>query len=128
MQPKATLIALAAFMSAGFPALTIASELAPPTVPLAILATVEPVAENEAVAVADEDLLGLRGGQALVIANQTMTAINTGSVLNGDYTAGSISFSDNALANFNGFGNVVVNTGAQSNLQSGLNLTINIAN
>ena len=126
MQPKATLIALAAFMSAGFPALTIASELAPPTVPLAIVVTVEPVTENEAVA--DEDLLGLRGGQALVIANQTMTAINTGSVLNGDYTAGSISFSDNALANFNGFGNVVVNTGAQNNLQSGLNLTINIAN
>ena len=126
MQPKATLIALAAFMSAGFPALTIASELAPPTVPLAIVVTVEPVTENEAVA--DEDLLDLRGGQALVIANQTMTAINTGSVLNGDYTAGSISFSDNALANFNGFGNVVVNTGAQNNLQSGLNLTINIAN
>lgn len=125
MQPKATLIALAAFVSAGFPALTIASEPAPPTVPLAIVVTVEPVTENEAVA--DEDLLGLRGGQALVIANQTMTAINTGSVLNGDYTAGSISFSDNALANFNGFGNVVVNTGAQNNLQSGLNLTINIA-
>ena len=126
MQPKATLIALAAFMSAGFPAPTIASELAPPTVPLAIVATVEPVAES--IAVADEDLLDLRGGQALVIANQTMTAINTGSVLNGDYTAGSISFSDSALANFNGFGNVVVNTGAQNNLQSGLNLTINIAN
>ena len=126
MQPKATLIALAAFVSAGFSARTIASELAPPTVPLVIVATVEPVTENEAVA--DEDLLVLRGGQALVIANQTMTAINTGSVLNGDYTAGSISFSDNALANFNGFGNVVVNTGAQNNLQSGLNLTINIAN
>ena len=126
MQPKATLIALAAFVSAGFPALTIASEPAPPTVPLAIVVTVEPVAES--IAVADEDLLDLRGGQALVIANQTMTAINTGSVLNGDYTAGSISFSDNALANFNGFGNVVVNTGAQNNLQSGLNLTINIAN
>ena len=125
MQPKAALIGLAAFVSAGFPAPTIASELAPPTVPPAIFATVEPVAENEAVA--DEDLLVLRGGQALVIANQTMTAINTGSVLNGDYTAGSISFSDNALANFNGFGNVVVNTGAQNNLQSGLNLTINIA-
>ena len=126
MQPKATLIMLAAFVCAGFPAPTIASELAPPTVPLAIVATVEPVAES--IAVADEDLLDLRGGQALVIANQTMTAINTGSVLNGDYTAGSISFSDSALANFNGFGNVVVNTGAQNNLQSGLNLTINIAN
>lgn len=126
MQAEATLIMLAAFGCAGFPAITIASEPAPPTVPLVIVATVEPVVENEAVA--DEDLLGLRGGQALVIANQTMTAINTGSVLNGDYTAGSISFSDNALANFNGFGNVVVNTGAQNNLQSGLNLTINIAN
>lgn len=126
MQPKAALIGLAAFVSAGFPAPTIASEPAPPTVPLAIVVTVEPVAES--IAVADEDLLVLRGGQALVIANQTMTAINTGSVLNGDYTAGSISFSDNALANFNGFGNVVVNTGAQNNLQSGLNLTINIAN
>jgi hypothetical protein len=36
--------------------------------------------------------------------------------------------SDNAFTNFNGMGNVVINTGAQANLQSAMNLTINLGN
>jgi hypothetical protein len=76
----------------------------------------------------DDDLGEQRGGQSLTISNQTLTAISTGSVLNGNYTAGAVSISDNALSNFNGFGNVLINTGAQNNLQSGMNLTINVNN
>jgi hypothetical protein len=76
----------------------------------------------------DEDLGDQRGGEALAISNQTMIAISSGSVLNGNYNAGDVSISDNALSNFNGFGNVVINTGAQNNLQSGMNLTINVNN
>jgi hypothetical protein len=76
----------------------------------------------------DEALGELRGGQALTLSNQTLNAISTGSVLNGDYTAGAINLTDNALSNFNGFGNVVINTGAQNSLQAGMNITINLAN
>jgi hypothetical protein len=76
----------------------------------------------------DEALGELRGGQALTLSNQTLHAISTGSVLNGDYTAGAINLTDNALSSFNGFGNVVINTGAQNNLQAGMNITINLAN
>lgn len=83
------------------------------------------LAANE---LSDDDLGEQRGGDALVIGNQTLTAISTGSVLNGNYTAGAVSISDNALSNFNGIGNVLINTGAQNNLQSGMNLIINVIN
>ena len=68
-----------------------------------------------------------RGGESVVVGNQTLTAITTGNVLNGDYTAGSVTLSDSAFANFNGLGNLAINTGAQVSLQSGMNVTINIA-
>ena len=77
--------------------------------------------------ISDEDLLALRGGTAIVVGNQTLTAINNGSVFNGDYRAGNIALTDNALSNFNGLGNLVINTGAQNNLQSAMNVTINFA-
>ena len=76
----------------------------------------------------DGDLGELRGGAALVIGTQTLVAISTGSVLNGNFTAGAVSLTDNAFSNFNGFGNLVINTGALNNLQSGMNVTINFAN
>jgi hypothetical protein len=75
----------------------------------------------------DDDLQILRGGQAIVLSNQTLTAIANGNVLNGNYIAGQISLTDNALSNFNGMGNFVINTGAQNNLQSAMNVTINFA-
>ncbi|MET0252136.1 MAG: hypothetical protein ABW203_08165 [Novosphingobium sp.] len=68
-----------------------------------------------------------RGGQSVVVGNQSLTAVTTGNVLNGDYTAGSVSFSDNSFSNFNGLGNVSINTGAQVSLQSAMNVVINIA-
>jgi hypothetical protein len=76
----------------------------------------------------DDDLGDQRGGQALVVGTQTLSAISSGSILNGNYNAGAVNISDNALSNFNGIGNVVINTGAQNTLQSGMNLVINIIN
>ena len=78
-------------------------------------------------AVLDDAILGEeRGGQAIVIGNQTLQSSLTGNTIAGNYTAGAISLSDNAFANFNGMGNVVINSGAQANLQSAMNLTVNL--
>jgi hypothetical protein len=121
MQRKTCFVTCMAFACMSLPAIAVADEPNAAQPQSALTGTDEET-------LADADLLILRGGQALVVANQTLTAINSGGVVNGDYAAGAISFSDNALANFNGFGNVVVNTGAQNNLQSGLNVTINISN
>ena len=74
----------------------------------------------------DSELDTQRGGQSLVITNQTMESLVAGNVLNGDYTAGSVALSDFALSNFNGVGNLLINTGAQVSAQSGMNLTINL--
>lgn len=82
---------------------------------------------DEDATLSDGDLDDLRGGDAIVVGTQTLTAINSGTVFTGNYTAGNINISDNALSNFNGLGNLVINTGAQNNLQSAMNVTINIA-
>lgn len=74
----------------------------------------------------DSELDTQRGGQSLVITNQTMDSIVSGNVLKGDYTAGAVTLSDFALSNFNGVGNLLINTGAQVSAQSGMNLTINL--
>ena len=74
----------------------------------------------------DNELETLRGGQSLVITNQTMESMVSGNVLKGDYTAGAVTLSDFALSNFNGVGNLLINTGAQVSAQSGMNLTINL--
>lgn len=81
---------------------------------------------DDAPAISDEELDGQRGGQTIQITNQTMTAITSGNILNGDYLAGDVTLSDNALSNFNGIGNLLINTGAQVSLQTGMNFTINV--
>lgn len=88
----------------------------------------EPVIVENDGDLSDEELDAARGGSTIVVGNQTLNAVNSGGVINGDFSAGSISLADNALTNFNGFGNLVINTGAQNNLQSGMNVTINFAN
>lgn len=86
--------------------------------------------EEQAIAepapITDDDLDGLRGGQTLVLGNQTLNAITSGNTLQGDYVAGDISISDNALTAFTGMGNFAINTGAQVSLQSGMNVVINV--
>ena len=76
--------------------------------------------------VANSELDAQRGGEQLIVTNQTLTAITQGNVLNGDFLAGDVNLSDSALSSFNGVGNILINTGAQVSLQTGMNLTINI--
>jgi hypothetical protein len=92
--------------------------------PIIVLAT--PVVRKNKHILSDTALDDQRGGQAMIVTNQTLLAISEGNTLNGDYTAGNVSISDNALSGFNGVGNVLINTGAQVNLQAGMNLTINM--
>ena len=75
----------------------------------------------------DDELTEQRGGEQLIVTNQTLTAITQGNVLNGDFLAGDVTLSDSALSSFNGVGNILINTGAQVSLQTGMNLTINIS-
>ena len=82
---------------------------------------------GQATPLTDDDLAGNRGGQTVVASGQTLTAVTTGNTLNGNYSAGSIVLSGSALSNFNGIGNFAINTGAQVSIQSGMNLTINVA-
>lgn len=74
----------------------------------------------------DAALDHLRGGQAIVIANQSLTSVVAGDI-GGDVSGGAVTLSDNALSGFNGLGNIVINTGSQLSLQSGMNITINIS-
>ena len=67
-----------------------------------------------------------RGGQAIVTGSQTLTSLLSGNSVKGDYSAGAITLSGDALSNFNGIGNFAINTGAQVSLQTGVNLTINV--
>ncbi len=90
--------------------------------------------EGEQVAVASlpillsaSELAETRGGQTIVINNQTLKAITSGNVIGGDYVAGDISFNDDAFANFAGVGNFTINTGAQNNLQTAMILTVNVS-
>jgi hypothetical protein len=78
--------------------------------------------------VSEDELSSLRGGDMVAIGNQTLIGITQGNVISGDYTAGSVAITDNALSNFSGVGNLVINTGGQVTLQSGLNLVINVSN
>lgn len=72
------------------------------------------------------ELEELRGGEAIVLGNQTLAAVSNGNTIGGAYTAGNVAISDSALSNFAGLGNIVINTGAQNNLQAGVNLVINL--
>ncbi len=104
------------------PVLLTASEPAAATI-----AATEPAAEPaEFASVSDDELGGLRGGESMTIANQTLVAITSGNVIGGDYIGGSVSLSDFALSNFNGVGNLLINTGGQVSIQSGMNLIINV--
>lgn len=87
---------------------------------------IQPFVDGHIETLTDSQLADLRGGEALVVSNQTLTAITSGNVINGNYTAGNVSLSDQALSNFNGVGNLLINTGAQVSLQTGMNLTINV--
>ncbi|WP_340268349.1 hypothetical protein [Sphingobium mellinum] len=74
----------------------------------------------------EAELESNRGGQAVVASSQTLSSVLSGNSVTGDYSAGSISLSGEALSNFNGIGNFAINTGAQVSLQTAVNLSINV--
>lgn len=86
----------------------------------------ETPAELEAVEAGD--LAEISGGDVHVedsiMSTQELTAINSDNEIVGNVHAGDVNLSGDALRGFNGVGNFVVNTGAQSNLQG--SITINI--
>ncbi len=100
----------------------------PPVAVSSLVSVAQPVNSVDVPSLVDSDLDQERGGQAIIVSNQSLTAISQGSVLNGSFQAGAVSISDNAFSNFNGIGNIMINTGALNNLQSGMNVTINISN
>lgn len=66
-----------------------------------------------------------RGGVAVSLTEQDLTAVNTGNQINADNVgSGAINMSDAALAGFNGIGNFTFNTGHNNNLQSSLSVTV----
>ena len=75
-----------------------------------------------------EDLSDIRAGEApqLVVANrQTVTALSTDNVISADsVVSGDVGFSQGAFANFNGIGNIVVNTGNNNAIQGTLSVTV----
>lgn len=76
----------------------------------------------------DATLADEHGGSALVLSNQSLDSVVSGNSIGGNYTAGLTSFGPQSFENFSGMGNITVNTGAQSSLQSAMNVTINIGN
>jgi len=102
------------------------AEVSPITAVDVITEAAEDVAPEASADLSEEELSDQRGGQTIQLTNQTMLAITSGNILNGDYIAGAVTLSDNALSNFNGIGNLLINTGAQVSLQTGMNFTINV--
>lgn len=106
---------------------TAAAEPADPTVeaapPQAAPRTQPPAEETD---LPPEELAEQRGGATFVVNNQTLLGIVQGNVMNGDFAAGGVAFSDQALANFNGILSLAINTGLQSNIISGMAITITV--
>ena len=67
-----------------------------------------------------------RGGSTFIVNNQTLLGVVQGNVVGGDYVAGQVALSDSALSNFNGLLSLAINTGLQSNIISGMAVTINL--
>lgn len=85
-----------------------------------------PPSPRDPAVLSEDELAGQRGG--FVIGSQTLTAVTTGNVINGDYVAGNVFLSDNALSNFTGVGNLLINTGGQVSVQAAMNLSIDTDN
>jgi hypothetical protein len=65
------------------------------------------------------------GDVAAAVTEQSLSAINTGNTINaGSLVSGPISLQDSALSGFSGIGNILMNTGANNNLQSTMSVTV----
>lgn len=76
--------------------------------------------------VSDLHLAQARGGESLLISDQTLQSLIGGNSIDGGYQAGDVTISDAALSSFSGFGNIVINTGAQTSLQAAMNIIVNL--
>jgi hypothetical protein len=59
-----------------------------------------------------------------VVSTQELTATTTDNDIGGDVLSGNVNFSDHALQGFSGIGNFAINTGAQSNIQSSISISV----
>lgn len=74
------------------------------------------------------EMADVRGGQVpavSVLSRQQLDGATTGnSIQAGSIVAGAVSFSSNALQNYSGVGNFVINTGANNTLQGSISISI----
>lgn len=75
-----------------------------------------------------EDLGELRGGDggnATVITDQTLNAVNSGNSVIGDVIgSGQVNLGSGAFSGYSGLGNFVINTGHNNNLQSTMSVSV----
>lgn len=83
---------------------------------------------QEVETISADELSEQRGGATYIVNNQTLLGVVQGNVIGGDYVAGTVALSDMALSNFNGLLSLAINTGLQSNIISGMAVTINLGN
>jgi|GEM_PF-1213816 hypothetical protein len=104
-----------------------AADQAAPAAVAAPQAAGQPLAAS---VVADDQLSGVTGGAEPTpdpaLSNSTLSSTNTGNSINtgGPVTNGQIELSGAALQNFSGVGNMVFNTGNNSNLEG--SITVNV--
>ncbi|MEJ0061073.1 MAG: hypothetical protein WDM79_16515 [Terricaulis sp.] len=127
MQPMTPIRVRGLFLAAG---LAFASAASAEEAPSSRPPTAEAQAETDAVLSA-EDLEALAGGTGVsidMLTDQTLTAINAGNrVIGQTVGSGQINVENGGLADFNGIGNFVFNTGHNNNLQSSMNVSIVLA-
>lgn len=134
--PSAAALALA-FAVAGAGSALAAEASAPATIGVATLHwTQAPLAAQDPASVADDqkqsdaalaDLSGRGDSNSVAVAltEQSLSAVNTGNTINANsLVSGAISLQDSALSGFGGIGNIMMNTGANNNLQSTMSVTI----
>ena len=93
------------------------------------------LAGSDIVSLISEDELGAhRGADSSINSHNmttetlmTMTATNSGTITSPSVTAGSLSVADNALGNFSGMHNSVMNTDPLNNLMAGMSVTVVLA-
>lgn len=91
-------------------------------------AAVSPPATSTNTPLPLEEMQALSGGQGVnveVVTRQQLTGTTSGNTITtGTLTSGDVTFSDDALSNFSGVGNFVINTGANNTLQGAINISI----
>jgi hypothetical protein len=84
--------------------------------------------QDQRIALSEADLAALSGGEKITVSllsNQQLTGTTTGNTITADtLNTGAITFGQQALGNYAGVGNFVINTGANNTLQGAINISI----